>query len=151
MSKKQKIISQKVIPSNSKQIKSREDPVSFLQKRPSWCFELVDDKGIWSPYRVNFKSIVEHLVNHERMTWNEIFKKTHDGNKSSNHYISPDKICKDAQDRFKELNLEEYADFLYSIRLNNKIRIFGLLRDGVFYILWYDENHEICPSHLKHT
>lgn len=151
MSKKQKKISQKVIPSGTKQIKSQENPESFMQKRPSWCFELVDEEGKWNPYRVDFKFIVEHLVNFERMTWDEVFKKTHDSGKSGNHYITPDKLCKNAQDRFRKLNLEEYADSLYSIRLNNLIRIFGLLRDGVFYILWFDEKHEICPSKLKHS
>lgn len=53
--------------------------------------------------------------------------------------------------RFSELNLEEYADQVYSLRLMNKTRIYGILRDGIFSILWYEKEHEIYPSVKKHT
>lgn len=34
---------------------------------------------------------------------------------------------------------------------HQKARVFGAYQAGVFYIVWFDLNHEIWPSVLKHT
>lgn len=36
-------------------------------------------------------------------------------------------------------------------RITAKERVWGLLVEDVFYLLWWDPEHEVCPSHLKHT
>lgn len=85
------------------------------------------------------------------MTWNEIDKQTHDNGKSSNHFVKIENFTKKAKDRFNELNLDEFSDNVYSIRLKNKERLYGILIDGVFFILWYDINHTVYDYKLKHT
>lgn len=30
-------------------------------------------------------------------------------------------------------------------------RVFGSYIGGIFYIVWFDLNHKVSPSHLKHT
>ena len=34
---------------------------------------------------------------------------------------------------------------------SGKARVFGAYQKGVFFIVWFDLNHEIWPSLLKHT
>lgn len=129
-----------------------ENPDSWLSKRPSWRFEKVDKGFDWNLFSANnLSEILEKLVDFERMTWGDVLKKTHDNGKSSNHFISPDKMIKKAQDRLNQLNLNEFSENIFSLRLNNINRLFGILTDGIFYILWYDNDHQICPSPKKHT
>ena len=149
---KNKAVLQKNISYGEKQVKdSKNNPDSYLHLRPSWRFERSFGQRKWDLYSADFEKIASHKVNLERMKWSEIIKQTHDSGKSSNHYITADKLCKEAQNMLSELQLEEYGDMIFSLRLNNKCRLFGLLQEGVYTILWLVENHEICPSYKKHT
>lgn len=91
------------------------------------------------------------LKEFEKLTWEEIEKQTYgkDG-KSKNHPIGKGKIIKEAQERLKVLNQDD-VDELYSLRLEGKIRIFGIREFNCLKILWIDTNHEICPPQKKHT
>lgn len=83
------------------------------------------------------------------MTWRNITLQTHDRGRSSNHFINIDSLSREAQKRLESMNI--FVDQIFSLRLNNKVRLLGILENGTFRIIWYDENHEICPSTLKHT
>jgi len=89
--------------------------------------------------------LLDRLVALEGRTWLEMM--IHD--KKSHHHVSVSDLIKEAQDRLGELHI--YEDELFSLRLNGKGRLFGILSEGIFQIVWYDCNHEICPSHKKHT
>ena len=49
------------------------------------------------------------------------------------------------------MQLEESSDQLYSIALQNKLRIVGLRDKDRFHVLWYDPEHEVCTSQKKYT
>ncbi|MDR3278612.1 MAG: hypothetical protein LBT12_07540 [Oscillospiraceae bacterium] len=95
--------------------------------------------------------VLSRLSSLERQTWGEIFQSTA-GRKSNtrNHFIPVSAIVKDARERLIENNLDEY-DELCSLSISGKERVWGVLSDGVFFIIWYDLNHEICPSEKKNT
>jgi len=38
-----------------------------------------------------------------------------------------------------------YADSIFSFALTNKIRLIGLKEGRVFYVIWYDPNHDFYP------
>lgn len=42
-------------------------------------------------------------------------------------------------------------DALVSLGLTGRERIWGFIANGVMNLLWWDPNHEVCPSLLKHT
>lgn len=152
MSKKNKKIVTAEKASGIKTPHNTVNPDSFLSKHPVWRFEKVDSGGKWDLYSSDILAdILKKLVDFERMTWAEIQRQTHNDNRSSNHYISFEKMSQNAKDRFSELRLNEFSDNIFSLRLKSKERMFGILTDGIFYILWYDKNHEICPSTLKNT
>ena len=48
------------------------------------------------------------------------------------------------------LQLDDWEE-LYSLRLSGRSRVWGLKEAGIFWILWWDPNHEICPSYKKNT
>jgi hypothetical protein len=135
-----------------KQPKTATDPESYWALNPSWMFSRCDNEHErWKvgATEIDFK-IFEKLKDFEKMTWNDIYQTS--GGRSSgtnNHKIRVDKLVKEAQKRLQELKIE--TDEVFSLRLNGKLRLFGLLENGVFKILWRDDNHEICPSIKKNT
>ena len=63
---------------------------------------------------------------------------------TNNHYEDVADLCKEARDRIIELKLID-IDRVFSLRLSGTERLFGILEDGIFSIIWYDPNHEIYP------
>jgi hypothetical protein len=61
-----------------------------------------------------------------------------------------DKLIKEAQDRLTEISLDD-LDELTSLHLTGKGRVWGIIDQGVMNLLWWDPEHQVCPSHKKHT
>jgi hypothetical protein len=125
------------------------DPGSSHNQTPAWSFTKIDYDGTWGWNDVHFakhkEEIFEKLSHFESMTWAEILKA-----KKNHHAIDIDKLHRDAQKRLEALELND-IDELMSLRLTGEKRVFGI-RDGrVLQLLWYDPEHEVCPSALKHT
>ncbi|MCM1439936.1 MAG: hypothetical protein NC131_12155 [Roseburia sp.] len=120
----------------------------YFDKNPSWRFSKGDDKhGKWSPYLVmrnDTEAFISKLKNFESRLWSDIIS-----DRDRNHFIEIYKLAKCAQKRCDEICL--VCDELFSLRLSGRERLFGVIEDGVFYIIWYDKDHEICPSLKKHT
>lgn len=120
----------------------------WAEERPAWRLGLLELCEPYGWHRVEPGMIPEvqsKLKNFESMTWAEILVK---GNKQ-NHSVERFKLCKEAQKRLEELKLE--PDDLVSLRLSGESRIWGIQEDKVLVLLWWDPDHEICPSHLKGT
>lgn len=81
----------------------------------------------------------------------EAKRQTHDDGKSKHHLLEFGKISKEAAERFRVRHLEEYTDSVFSFALDNKLRLVGIRQNENFHILWYDSEHEVCPSEKKHT
>jgi hypothetical protein len=45
--------------------------------------------------------------------------------------------------------LKQLKDYLWAFRSDGTHRIWGILSDGVFYVLWNDPEHKICPVEKK--
>ena len=133
---------------NPKSNDSKENPV--------WMFDMIDRSGKYA-FDINredfkHKEVLDKIISYSSMTWADIDLQTHDkSNKSKNHYIPVNEMSKEALDRLKIKELEEYSDDIFSFAFQNKLRVIGI-RDGkIFHRLWYDPKHEICPSTLKHS
>lgn len=91
------------------------------------------------------KKIYPKLKEYEKNTWDEIEKMTYGReNKTKNHYIAVSSLAKQAQSRLKELQIDD-IDSLFSLRLEGKLRIFGIREFNYLNILWVDSEHEVCP------
>lgn len=147
MSKKRNIkIEANVSASPERKLKIRENPDSYFDQKPSWNFSKCDlEHTKWTIRNSDiFFEIIPKLISFEQRKWGDIIS-----DKKHNHWISYEKLSKEAQDRLIEIKL--YYDALFSLRLTGTMRLFGYIENGIFYIIWYDPNHEVCPALKKHT
>ena len=134
---------------NLKKIPRDNYPQSYLDNYPVWRFGEIDLEG---PFGwLNIESIkktgeiIEKLKEFESMTWKEITNI-----RKNNHFVEIENFSNLAKNRLREIERDDCDEF-FSLRLTGLNRIWGRIEFGIFYILWWDPNHEVCPSHKKHT
>ena len=118
---------------------------SSARERPSWSFMIMDVDGPWCFYRKaeQLRAVIDGLRPYETMTWAEI-----EGRRD--HFIDRSTIIGDAQKRLETIRHDD-VDELFSLHLGGKPRVWGIRDGSVLRLLWWDPEHQICPSHLKHT
>ena len=84
-----------------------------------------------------------NLKNFETMLWNDILGR-------NNHAVLVSQISREAQVRLEDLKLDD-NESLISLRLTGTQRIWGIRIGNILQLLWWDPNHEVCPSEKKHT
>jgi hypothetical protein len=118
-------------------------------QRISWRFGKADFDGRWGFAKVKaeqWPEIMAKVAHCESMTVTEL-RASRDLFKT---YDLPSSIIAEAADRLAELNLDDLTQ-IHRIRFTGKQRLYGLLRENIFYVIWWDPLHEICPSKLKNT
>ncbi len=136
-------------PATGKSPRISSDPNSYYELQPSWRIHKLEMCEPYGWHELDSDSIArvrERLAAFESMTWREILL---DG-KKRHHNVNIRDLCKPAQDRLTELGLDD-LDRLLSLGLTGSERIWGILASGVMNLLWWDPDHRICPSRLKHT
>jgi len=118
------------------------------QKTPVWRIRGIDleENCQWSWYhssRDSLTELVDHLSSFETMTWQQI-------EQAGSHNVSIDLLCKAAQDRLVERQQDD-IDEIFSLRIGAQKRVWGIRDNEVLRILWWDPEHEVCPSPKKHT
>jgi hypothetical protein len=93
--------------------------------------------------RTDLEDVVAHLSSLETMTWNDIVVTA----RKHNHYCDVAELSKPARDIID--NDWRGADQVLSIRLNNLKRIWGVVDEGVLYVLWWDPEHQVYRSTFK--
>ncbi len=133
----------------------KQERYSSDNKKIVWRFDKIDkaEKFAFNFKRDDFDSekFIEKLLSYSTMTWAEAKRQTHDNCVSKNHLLAVESLSKEAQNRLKAKELEEFSDSIFSFALDNKWRIIGIRQDEFFDVLWHDPKHEVCPSKLKHT
>jgi hypothetical protein len=132
-------------------LKKRPIPTPAADTDASACLvfglQLLDHEGpyAWSNMSpAHLDRITSSCKNWESMRADEVFAA------SGNKPVPFEKLCPEAQARLREIDLEEY-DGLWELRLTGKGRIWGIRRRHVFYAVWWDPTHAVCPSKMKHT
>lgn len=131
--------------------KAKSAPIVSIENREFvWNVSKIDKDGQWGWNKVDcsyfFTEIWEKMRNFEKKKWSEILG----GDHHWNHKVSVSKIEKEAQKRLKELRYDDQEE-LVSLRLTGKQRLWAIEIEGKAFLLWWDPNHEICPSHLRNT
>lgn len=92
--------------------------------------------------------IYPKLKEFENKNWYEIEQELFFGmgrNKTKHHSIKISDLSSAAQKRLTKLRITD-VDSIFSLRLEGKLRIFGIRKFNYLQILWVDRNHEVCPS-----
>lgn len=63
--------------------------------------------------------------------------------------IPVEHIIANAQRRLEAKNLDDAS--LWELHVNGEPRMWCIRNGEVLSLLWWDPNHEICPSHLRNT
>jgi hypothetical protein len=126
---------------------------SFYNIKPKWGFSMSDywhDRWGVATNADSLSDALQYLGGLERVspseTWRDVLAITSGRkNNTRHHFIQTSKICREAQRRLAELNLED-CDKLLSIAANSELRVWGIVNeDGVCYILWLDPSHDVYP------
>ncbi len=121
--------------------------VSTQNRRLVWKMAEIDDDSPWGWNQITcpdfLRNIWDKLRNFETMTWGEILGRHH-------HAIAINDLIEPAQNRLVQLGHDDQEE-LVSFRLSNTERIWAIRSGAEAFLLWWDPNHEICPSQLRHT
>lgn len=136
-----------------KKDKRGDQAVSWDRETVVWRFRKFDFRGYWGLAALqrdgtSFDVLLETYLRHfESMTWAEIKRASKSGRSrgSMHHAVDTDKLGKQAKNRLAELKYEDWG-VIFSLRLDQKRRLFGMRDQNVFEVLWYDPSHEVCPS-----
>lgn len=133
---------------NSKKITSVDANLSADKQTLVWSFDKTDRNDHFrfccDRDDMQHDQLLSHIMEYSKRTWASIKLDTHDkGNKSKHHFLDYDELSACAKARVAAMHIE---DDIYSLALTNKLRIIGI-RDGrVFRAIWFDPEHEFCPS-----
>jgi len=120
---------------------------NFDHERPAWRFQSIDNDGAYgwanAGHDLIANEIFPKLKDFESMTWQAI-------ERAGSHFINISDITRNAQKRLEEIKQDD-IDQVFSLRLNGTNRIIGIREAHILKILWWDPNHDVCPSHLRNT
>jgi hypothetical protein len=122
-------------------------PANPRARNPVWAFRIVDLGGPWCWSAIEgalLAEVLARLRDYESMTWEQI-----DGPTGS-HGVEPWKLCKQAQLRLAAIRQDDASE-LFSLRITGRRRVWGIVDEHVLRILWWDPDHQVCPSPKKHT
>ncbi|MGK7944954.1 MAG: hypothetical protein AB4058_10850 [Microcystaceae cyanobacterium] len=149
MGKRKKPLRFKEEPLLAKKPKIASNPEEYYNHHPSWRvskIQVVDPFGWHTLDGVKLEYVRAKLSHFESMIWREILLDS----KKQNHTVSVDKISKTAQDHLRDIGLDD-LEKLTSLHLSGEERVWGFIIQGVMNLLWWDPNHQVYPSHKKHT
>ncbi|MCP3388895.1 hypothetical protein NLM27_08925 [Bradyrhizobium sp. CCGB12] len=117
-------------------------------KKFCWRFDQIDWDGPfgWSKILTSdlARAVIPKLHDYESMTWAEI-----DG-PSGSHSVDLDQLCKEARDRLSSLKMT-HVEVLFSVRMTGPTRVWGVKDVAILRVLWWDPDHQVCPSLKKNT
>lgn len=119
------------------------------QRRLVWRLGFHDDDGDWalsSASRNQMVNLLDKLVSYESMKVGEIFSPDSEHGKAYEVASMPPH----AQERLREIGHDD-EDKLHRLRCSGVARLYGIMRENVFHILWWDPEHQVWPSAKRNT
>lgn len=121
---------------------------------PIWRLTLLDqghcDGWSWKIDEATLQKIISFMTEMERLTWRQVWDQQTGGQRrrgAKHKFIPVTHLCDTAQLRLEELGIVEW-DQLFRFRTGFKERLWGAISGDsprVFYPIWWDPDHRICP------
>jgi hypothetical protein len=114
-------------------------------------FGRVDVGGPWCLSKItpeDHQLLLENIRSFESMTMHEVFSSS--GYPGKDYPLENGLPNQEATDRLLTLDCDD-MDRISRLQLDGKRRLYGFRRGDRFYALWWDPEHVIWPSTLKHT
>ena len=114
----------------------------------SWHIRILDREGPWGWSDLDksklWGCVFQRLSEFEKLTWQEIFRNR------KNHPIKKHRLCPKAQQRLSDINQDD-TDELISLGVTDISRVWGIQDRNILKVLWWDPDHEVCPSKKSRT
>lgn len=123
------------------------DPTIDAARRPCWRIQYVDKGGPFAWTKIepgDLLTVLGALANYETMNWTDIEAR------KSCHKMPTASVSKEARQRLDEIELDDVED-LYQLQVNNRFRVFGMRDRNIFYVLWWDPEHQVYPTQKRNT
>ena len=120
----------------------------------SWSFTLFDPFPAWHPSKKGsgrgrdkdlFCTVASHLKSYEKRPLEDLY-----ANPDRDHPVELSRLCPEAKRRLEDLKLDD-QDRLWSLHFTARWRVWGLLSDDLFCVLWWDPEHRVYPVEKRHT
>ena len=105
--------------------------IRILDRGGPWHWDAIDAATLWS-------ELHQKLGNFETMRWSEVLGRR-------NHEVKQSALCPEARRRLVEIDQDD-IEGLVSLHLNGRKRVWGIRDGNVLKILWWDPEHQVCPS-----
>lgn len=118
-----------------------------LGRNPLWSFAVADLGGPWclgAMSGATLVRVIRRLGEFEGMAWTEILQ----GTKS--HSVPVSALSSKAQQRLADIRQDD-VDELVSLRFSGRERLWGIRHGALCRCLWWDPDHEVCPSAKQRT
>ncbi len=142
--KDRKIPKSFVVPVESKTPKAGSFPTDGCH--PEFRTEQMDKEGPWGWNQfdsLQIQEVFQKILESQKLTWQDL-------RNNGSHFVDIRDLCSQAQKRLVQLQKED-LDQLFSLRLTGRKRIWGIKEGNIFWLLWWDPEHQVCPSQKKHT
>lgn len=116
-------------------------------ERVCWRFQHVDQEGPWGITDGAFAMLLPELAKFETMTMHELFRQGEWPGKCHDTAALP---TRQARERLDTIGLADMTQ-IWKLRIGSRGRLWGFLEGNVFHVVWWDPEHEIWPTKLKHT
>jgi hypothetical protein len=135
-----------------RQPKTAQDGSRFAS-RVTWCVNKADLSGSWSWGEdrkwspEEWDNIIHPpLLEFSKLTWQEIDRFSSDTGHKMHHSHEVGDLIDEAQDRWRDLELEQY-DSVFRFRMGGqKRRAWGFVVQAHFHFVWWDREHSIYPT-----
>jgi hypothetical protein len=122
-------------------------PERFAQHPLSWHLSGVDFGGEWSWANLDsahLATLHEKLLDYEQTPLQQLKRQ-----KRAAQIPTTDVTVK-AQNRLKTIKRDDSQ--VWELRLGHeKWRVWGVIRETIFYFLWWDPDHTVCQRHSTKT
>lgn len=144
----------KVVPKKLRAMNEAHMAPDWYNAKPAWSFSVIDHEYSgewgWDQLGNRMAPVFDFLKEMERLTWKEIAAQSYRPKTSApsakHHAIPQDSLCRDAQKRLAELELDD-VDEVFRFRTGYDERLWGvnIPKSGVFCLLWWDPKHRVYP------
>ena len=144
-------VKQEILP---RQIKTGGDPESTETETIAWHFHRFDKEHAcwgWNKLKAaHWKAVMAHLISFEGLTWARLKEQSGGRRNGTNHHsLEISKLPTATQQRWTELGLDDF-DTVFSLRITNTLRLYGVREGRVMQFVWHDPHHGTkqgaCPT-----
>jgi len=125
---------------------------SRFSEKMTWCVSCSDNIGNWAWGELRAwedhewsGEINPKFLELSKLSWAEIDGFNSESGHKMHHGHELDDLTKEAQDRWFELDLGEFADDVFRFRLEGTKRAWGYILQAHFHLVWWERHHKIYP------